>query len=1049
MIKQFSAGDITVRPFGTFKHWTIQSMDSGALDRYGYSTFYTDKVEINEGRPITGSFYPSSSANYSAVEEPINLSGKYYRNIYSLTNAMFYRYSDDPLKQFGIQQTTENLVTGQKEIRKIHDKIRVMSVAKNVYGESIVPNTVRVVDASNIHQTYNLFDDGYTNLRISGSHFPDVRQIGGVRDEVATPRWVSGPGRFFVTHTNGVVAEVNASNARYYMSMGLPVSYVPPVSGSDWTFDESTATDEFQANNEHFGESVSAWYKYVAVGASMDKYSLATSSIGYVGLYKFDDKRGYHRLVKQLHFPFTQSVAGTLFKDSFGYSVAVRDNTLAIGSPTGSIGNGQNYPGFVCVHDKKKGGSDYWGQINLLKGESRNDRFGHSVSVDKDIMAIGAPGVSGSAGMVYIYRRKKFMNGDACDSIPTSSLYRDILTIEDFVSVVETSSFTPANGQTPTHVSGNFSWQLEAKLTSSIAAAVDNFGWSLEVSDDRLIVGTNKTGYGYAALFTCSYSSASLGACPTASWSEARVFVANSDYADLDMSSGLYNVDVTENINSDRFGLTVAINGDAILIGSPADRAFRTHNGASKTSILGAVYFYNISLDFDCSYYKSFGVHGNMKNNNFAYKVAVNGNMAAVGCLPDKMVRTVDFVSGSYVLENFSYNSTGSEDGVLGRVTLFRDSSGTGSWSLVGDMKRNKEAGKPYNIYGYDIDLSSDYLIVGAPIINTASAANYNNIVNASNQEALMPSSYSGSVFVYELNKFEENKPVGNVFYKNGYIALTDTSSNFSGIFSGTGSAGFEMTFQGSHTIYEHEYLCSVRPGEFNYSTNPTALLASPMTFDVNGDGVFDYADLDLIMRYLQRKKFYEDAALDENGIVLEQSTLEDYSWWGHDMLLTEAEDLLLQEVTQEYIASASLTPYTKAAYDYIQTNLVNTKILDINGDDKVDLLDGNILTLYFLHRLNPTTLAPNLATGSTRIYVKDVVEHLNRHCKKNETEVNPVFLGYQYSSSYDPTGSFLAPVVTTIGLYQENQLVAVAKLGRPIKNLVDWPTNFIVRFDT
>jgi hypothetical protein len=42
-----------------------------------------------------------------------------------------------------------------------------------------------------------------------------------------------------------------------------------------------------------------------------------------------------------------------------------------------------------------------------------------------------------------------------------------------------------------------------------------------------------------------------------------------------------------------------------------------------------------------------------------------------------------------------------------------------------------------------------------------------------------------------------------------------------------------------------------------------------------------------------------------------------------------------------------------------------------------------------------------------------------------------------------------LSPCVTTIGLYQDNQLVAVGKLGRPIKNLIDWPVNIIVRFDT
>jgi hypothetical protein len=56
----------------------------------------------------------------------------------------------------------------------------------------------------------------------------------------------------------------------------------------------------------------------------------------------------------------------------------------------------------------------------------------------------------------------------------------------------------------------------------------------------------------------------------------------------------------------------------------------------------------------------------------------------------------------------------------------------------------------------------------------------------------------------------------------------------------------------------------------------------------------------------------------------------------------------------------------------------------------------------------------------------------------------------YEYSSSLDSTGSYLAPFITTIGLYDDNcDLVAVAKLPQPIKSYPDLPVNFIIRFDT
>jgi len=67
---------------------------------------------------------------------------------------------------------------------------------------------------------------------------------------------------------------------------------------------------------------------------------------------------------------------------------------------------------------------------------------------------------------------------------------------------------------------------------------------------------------------------------------------------------------------------------------------------------------------------------------------------------------------------------------------------------------------------------------------------------------------------------------------------------------------------------------------------------------------------------------------------------------------------------------------------------------------------------------------------------------------------INPLKVGgfadYLYSGSVDPTGSYLAPYITTIGLYDDDlNMVAVAKLPQPIKSLPDYPINFIVRFDT
>jgi hypothetical protein len=68
---------------------------------------------------------------------------------------------------------------------------------------------------------------------------------------------------------------------------------------------------------------------------------------------------------------------------------------------------------------------------------------------------------------------------------------------------------------------------------------------------------------------------------------------------------------------------------------------------------------------------------------------------------------------------------------------------------------------------------------------------------------------------------------------------------------------------------------------------------------------------------------------------------------------------------------------------------------------------------------------------------------------QKNETLINPDFYNYIESSSLDSTGSYLSPFVTSIGLYDDDMnMIAVAKLGSPIKILQNYPMNFIVRLD-
>lgn len=97
------------------------------------------------------------------------------------------------------------------------------------------------------------------------------------------------------------------------------------------------------------------------------------------------------------------------------------------------------------------------------------------------------------------------------------------------------------------------------------------------------------------------------------------------------------------------------------------------------------------------------------------------------------------------------------------------------------------------------------------------------------------------------------------------------------------------------------------------------------------------------------------------------------------------------------------------------------------------------------------TTAIPNVSPAKT-VKIKEVQDISLKTAFQSSvsSSVTGSWDDYTTYSKLDPTGSYLAPVVTTIGIYdKDGDMVAVAKLPQPIKNLPDYDVNFIVRFDT
>lgn len=107
-------------------------------------------------------------------------------------------------------------------------------------------------------------------------------------------------------------------------------------------------------------------------------------------------------------------------------------------------------------------------------------------------------------------------------------------------------------------------------------------------------------------------------------------------------------------------------------------------------------------------------------------------------------------------------------------------------------------------------------------------------------------------------------------------------------------------------------------------------------------------------------------------------------------------------------------------------------------------------VTLSGSYDFTTTAVTNGFPAGTKKIKEVLDIKRKDDYTSTYDTTVSGSWEDYYESSSIDPTGSYLAPYITTIGLYDNDlNMVAVAKLPTPIKNLPDYDLNFIIRFDT
>jgi len=191
----------------------------------------------------------------------------------------------------------------------------------------------------------------------------------------------------------------------------------------------------------------------------------------------------------------------TAARHYFGRAVSISDNSVVIGSRT--------YEGsaYVFIREETTWGPLWSEHAKLEAGDKRGgDEFGRSVGISGDLIVVGAPNgnvaIGNYAGAAYIFRRSRFCDGFldvlctkwnqeakvwGSDTI-AGQYFGDAIGISGDTIVIGTS--TSASGAVYVFTrSASLTWTQQAKLYRSGAFGGDDFGASLCIYQNTLVVG--------------------------------------------------------------------------------------------------------------------------------------------------------------------------------------------------------------------------------------------------------------------------------------------------------------------------------------------------------------------------------------------------------------------------------------------------------------------------------------------------------------------------------------------------------------------------------
>ena len=582
------------------------------------------------------------------------------------------------------------------------------------------------------------------------------------------------------TITNGTTASADNSLTN------AGAAYVFRRSGVNWA-QEAYLKPPNPDSNDYFGYSVAISGETIVVSSQQESSNQTTITNGTTAssnnsasnagaAYVF--RRAGTTWAQEAYLKAANADAG----DRFGQSVSISGDTIVIGAqseasnqttvtngPTASADNSR--PGAGAAYVFKRVGT-IWSEEAYLKAPNPDagDTFGYSVGISGDTIVVGSryessnqktitngtaasmDNSSASSGAAYVFKRTgsnwvqaayiKAPNADAGDFFGYGvAISGDTLAVTAYAEGSNQNTIT--NGATASANNSKASsgaayvfqisapWQEEAYLKAPNVDANDNFGSSVAISTDTLIVGaygesSNQTTITNGTSASADNSVNSAGAAyvfrrvGTAWAQEAFLKAPNPDAGDY-------------------FGQSVSISGDTAVVGACYEDSNQTTitNGTSASadnSLIdsGAVYVFKRTGTTWAqeAYIKAPNPAG---NNKFGWSVSVDGDTIAVGAIGESSNQTT-ITNGTTASSDTSSTSSGA-------VYVFKR---TGSnWAQEAYIKApNADS---YDNFGRSVAISNDTIIAGA----YAEGSNQTTITNGTTASADNSKAQAGAAYIF------------------------------------------------------------------------------------------------------------------------------------------------------------------------------------------------------------------------------------------------------------------------------------------------------------